>query len=243
MLKTIIQKLAQWITLRIQKLSFLLVVLVAVGYFNDISTFYANFIKQKRAEDGLQLMNAGVYVKHVESVFGPPILVDYHDKNDYYQYTYSVKNFYMQVVFNMKGTCIFYSVTVKNPKFKPLLPFVKMQLGETFKSYSDKSEFISVNMSSKVAQYQESFHLGNPGNYRHLVLAYNNLGASYHDFDFFDYEDVARPKKAEIEKFREQAYPNVFGVTASYLDGKEVEQIFGIGVDFFTSRDLPDLNY
>lgn len=218
-------------------------IVVLVGYLNDFHGFYGNYLEQKRAEDGLVLMNTGVSVKHVVSVFGSPMVENHDGNKGLSEYVYSFKNFYLQVVFDKENTVKFFSVTSKSEKFQPRIPYLDGSLGFTFFELSDSYSENKANFSSKLFEYNENIYLGNRGNHRNVYLAYNPAGTDYGRIQMLPYEEMPNPSREVSNQFRKVSYPNTYGV-GSILGGREDgETEFGVGVEYFVSRDLPEHQY
>lgn len=236
---------------RLQKLAdllkgigpYIVVVMIAVGYMNDLHGLYGNYIKQNRAEDGLELLNSGVSIQHVKAVFGSPILERLNDDGSLSEYIYSFKRFYLQIVFDNRNEVIFFAVTSKDEDFHPKIPYLGGHLGETFAEISDSYNENEANISSKFFEYNESVYLANPGNYRNLYLAYNPAGVDYGNTAPLPFEEIPNPTRETSEAFRATSRPNTYGV-GKILGGRdEKETEFGVGIEYFVSRDLPEHQY
>jgi hypothetical protein len=226
-------------------LPFVIAIMVTVGYMNDLHGVYGNYIKQKRAEDGLKLLNTGVSIQHVISIFGAPIMERIKGENDLKEYVYSFKNFYLQVVFENTNEVIFFAVTSKNENFHPTVPYIRKELGMRFSELAEAYTYNEVNWSSKFFEYNENIYLGNPGNYRNLYLASNPSGIQYGSAStgIFEVDERPNPSKKSSIEFREKSYPNTYGV-GKILGGRDDgEADFGIGIEYFSSRDLPEHQY
>jgi len=228
---------------RVQAVAILVSLIVFIGYLNDFHGFYNNYIKQTRAEDSLKLMNTGVSIQHVKGVFGPPITERRTENKRLTEYIYSFKNFYLQVVFDIEKEVVFYAVTSKNINFKPLVPYFKKELGITFNDFSDSYSGNEANWSSKFFEYNENIYLGNFGNYRNIYLAYNPAGIDYGNIQMLPLNEMPSPSKEVSDEFRKRSYPNTYGVGASYGGRGDKETTFGIGIEYFSSRDLPEHNF
>lgn len=221
----------------------IVVFMLIIGYLNDLHGVYGNYIEQKRAEDGLELLNTGVSIQHVKSVFGSPI-VEQHDKDLVLsEYVYSFKKFYLQIVFNKDNEVIFFAVTSKDKEFRPKLPYIDESLGNTFFDLSDKYSENEASYSSKFFEYNENIYLGNYGNYRNLYLAYNPAGIDYGKISILPLDEMPNPSQKVSDSFRQISYPNTYGV-GKILGGREDnETVFGVGIEYYTSRDLPEHRY
>lgn len=217
--------------------------MILIGYLNDIHGLYGNYIDQKRAEDGLVLLNTGVSIRHVESVFGSPIVENHDKEKKLSEYIYSFKRFYLQVVFNEVNEVIFFAVTSKDISFKPKIPYLDGYLGSTFLMLSDVYSENEANPSSKFFEYNENIYLGNSGNYRNFYLAYNPAGIDYGEIEMLPYDEMPKPSPAVSYEFRKVSYPNTYGVGKIH-GGREYDEInFGVGIEYYTSRDLPEHQY
>lgn len=219
------------------------ILFASVSFFNDGFDLFKNHIIQRRAEDGLEKLNSGVSIKHVEAIFGPPIAESkIKQPKELHQYIYSFEKFYLQVVFDEENTVQLFTVTSKTPDFRPKIPYIDIALGDkTFSEIGGGKKFQS-NLSSKFYEYAEFLYLGNPGNYRNLYLAYNPAGILYKREPIWPSFEELEDKKA-IEQFRSSAYPNTYGVGSTLGDDEEWIQHTGVGIDFYLSRDLPEHHY
>jgi len=214
-----------------------------VGFFNNGFELAKNHLAQKHAEDSLDQINAGVSIKHVEAIFGAPIVEGKIPEKELTSYLYSFKKFYLQVLFDKENTVQFFAVTVKDPSFKPKLPYlVDLKLGSFKFSELDGGQMLYSNVSSKFYEYAEFHYLGNPGNYRNLYIAYNPAGTEYG-------AEPSWPEISELEspsalgKFKNSAFPNTFGVGTILGDEEKWVPKAGVGIDFYTARDLPEHSY
>ncbi|MFM4938162.1 ETEC_3214 domain-containing protein [Aeromonas enteropelogenes] len=218
-------------------------IMLLVGYLNDLHGIYGNYIKQKRAEDDLELLNTGVSIQHVKSVFGSPI-VEQHDKeNGLSEYVYSFKRFYLQTVFNNNNEVIFFAVTSKDKSFHPTVPYLNDNLGKTFYALSNNYSENQANYSSKFFEYNENIYLGNMGNYRNVYLAFNPAGVDYGDIEMLPLDEMPTPSDEVSDSFRKKSHPNTYGVGRIMGGRNDHETIFGVGIEYFTSRDLPEHQY
>lgn len=235
-----------WHTATTHKATILAVVTIlfaSVSVFNDGFDLVKNHIVQKRAEDGLEKLNSGVSIKHVEAIFGAPIAESKIDvPKKLRQYIYSFQKFYLQVVFDEENTVQFFAVTSKTPNFRPTIPYIGNILGEKTFAEVGGGKMLQSNLSSKFYEYAEFIYLGNPGNYRNLYLAYNPSGILYKREPIWPSFEKVEDKKA-IEQFRLSAYPNTYGVGSTLGDDEHWVAHVGVGIDFYLSRDLPEHHY
>ncbi len=230
----------------------LILALAYVGHINDVLDLYKNHLEQTRAEDNLSLLNTGVSIQHIKEVFGSPIVENHDDEAKLNEYIYSFKNFYLQIIYNKANTVIFYSVTSKNADFRPIIPVVDERLGETFMKISDVSSENSGNLSAKFFSYHEKIYLGYPGNYRNYYLAYNPSGIDYNNsIESISSEDIfkisesfKKPLKDDLlKRFRTIAIPNTYGVGGiNNEEEKALAKHFEIGIDYYISNDIPEIN-
>lgn len=222
---------------------FLMGLMAVIGYLNDVHGFYGNYIEQRRAEDGLELMNAGVSISHVESVFGSPVSENHDNEKGLFEYIYSFDKFYLQVVFNKNNTVIFFAVTSKDRGFEPKIPYLNGNLGSTF---VELSGFYSENVArigSKYFEYNENIYGGNPWNYRNVYLAYNPAGVDYGRMEALPRDEIPYPSRMVSDQFRNKSHPNTYGVGSIHGGRESGELNFGIGIEYFSSRDLPEHRY
>lgn len=218
-------------------------VFASISFFNDGFDLFKNHIIQKRAEDGLEKLNAGVSIKHVEAIFGAPIAESrIYSPKELKQYIYSFQKFYLQVVFDEENTVQFFAVTSKSTSFRPTIPYIDNSLGvKTFSEIGAGKVLQSVK-TSKFYEYGEIIYLGNPGNYRNLYLAYNPSGVLYKQDPIWPSLEEVEDKSA-IEQFRSSVYPNTYGVGSTLGDDEDWVTQIGLGINFYLSRDLPEHHY
>ncbi|CAM3258305.1 TPA: hypothetical protein IBW27_004641 [Escherichia coli] len=228
---------------------FLSGILAVLGYFvalNGVFDLYQhiadNFL-QKKAEDNLHVIYTGASIKYIESIFGPPVKEEHSEDGRVHEYIYSFKKFYLQVVYDNNNTVILYSVTSKDENFHPEVPYLRKTLGHKFKDFGSDIDYLQSSYSSKFYQYEEGHYLGNPGNYRNFYLAYNPAGVDYFELDplpDLSNDDKSPPNKNDLEKFRNNNAPNTFGVGDIHGGPEGLELSFGLGIDYYDARDIPD---
>lgn len=113
-------------------------------------------------------------------------------------------------------------------------------------TFSEISEIYSApraERGSKYFQYSEGVYLGNPNNYRNIYLAYNPSGTLFGNSASVPSVQLPNPSDKELNDFRDTRYPNTFGVGSilGEMYGEEVK--FGVGMEFLSSRDLPQHDY
>jgi hypothetical protein len=213
-----------------------------VAFFNNGFELVKNHLIQKHAEDSLEKLNAGVSVKHVEAIFGAPIVERKTSKKGLSTYLYSFKKFYLQVVFDKENTVKFFAVTIKDASFNPKVPYLNQRLGKFRFSDMNSGKTLYSNKSSKFYEYAEFHYLGFPGNYRNIYIAYNPSGTDYG-------AQMESPSIPELElpsaiaKFKASAFPNTYGVGEILGDEDQWVPKTGVGIDFYTAIDLPEHNY
>ena len=219
------------------------------GYFgalNGAFDLYQNISDkffQKKAEDNLHVIYTGASIKYIESIFGAPVKEEHSENGRVHEYIYSFRKFYLQVVYDNSNTVILYSVTSKDKDFHPEIPYLGKTLGYKFKDFGNNVDYLQSGYSSKFYQYEEGHYLGNPGNYRNFYLAYNPAGVDYAELhslpDFFN-DNESLPNKKDLEKFRNNNAPNTFGVGDMHGGPEGLELSFGLGIDYYDARDIPD---
>lgn len=93
-------------------------------------------------------------------------------------------------------------------------------------------------MSSKYFDYARAYPLGNPGNYRTLYLGYHANGADFTPGGVI----VSSEGTAEDHDSALRNHPNTFGMGGGLTRDRHAEfvEYFGLGVDYFSTRNLPD---
>ncbi|WKV49490.1 ETEC_3214 domain-containing protein [Dickeya fangzhongdai] len=224
-----------------------------VGYFsagfwllNGVFDLYKNISNeffQRQAEDNLHVIYTGSSIKYVESIFGVPVKEEHSEDGKVNEYVYSFKKFYLQVVYDKNNRVILYSVTSKDKNFHPEIPYLGGVLGDKFKTFGDDVDYLESGYSSKFYQYEEGHYLGNPGNYRNFYLTYNPAGADYVELqplpDVYNNKE-SPPDKKHLEDFRSNNAPNTFGVGDIYGGPDGLELYYGLGIDYYDARDIPD---
>lgn len=220
-----------------------------IGYFgslNGLFDLYQNFTDkflQKKAEDNLNVIYTGASIKYIESIFGPPVKEAHSEDSRVHEYIYSFKKFYLQVVYDNNNTVILYSVTSKDKDFHPEVPYLRKTLGHKFKDFGNNIDYLQSSYSSKFYEYEEGHYLGNPGNYRNFYLAYNPAGVDYfelHPLPDFSNDKKSPPNKKDLEEFRRNNAPNTFGVGDVLGSPEGLELSFGLGINYYDARDIPD---
>ncbi|WP_227659818.1 ETEC_3214 domain-containing protein [Hafnia alvei] len=219
------------------------------GYFgalNGVFDLYQNIADnffQKKAEDNLHVIYTGASIKYIESIFGAPVKEEHSEDGKVNEYIYSFRKFYLQVVYDNNNTVILYSVTSKDKDFHPEIPYLDKTLGHKFKDFGNDINYLQSGYSSKFYQYEEGHYLGNPGNYRNFYLAYNPAGVDYFELhslpDFYN-NNKFPPNKKDLEEFRSNNAPNTFGVGDIHGGPEGLELSFGLGIDYYDARDIPD---
>lgn len=215
----------------------------ALNGFFDLYNNIADKFSQRQAEDNLNAIYTGSSIRYIESVFGVPIQESHSDDGKVNEYIYSFKKFYLQVVYDDKNKVILYSVTSKDKNFHPKIPYLGSTLGNNFDSYGKDIQDFESGYSSKFYQYKEVHYLGNPGNYRHFYLAYNPAGIEYADLNALPdlhNDNNFPPKKADLDHFRQNNTPNTFAIGDIMGSPKGPELYYGIGIDYYVARDIPD---
>lgn len=227
-------------------LSSLLAVFGYFGALNSVFDLYQNILDsffQKKAEENLNVIYTGASIKYIESIFGAPVKEEHSEDGKVNEYIYSFRKFYLQVVYNNHNTVILYSVTSKDKDFHPEVPYLGKTLGHKFEDFGNDIDYLQSGYSSKFYKYEEGLYLGNPGNYRNFYLAYNPAGVDYfevHSLPDFYNNNVFPPNKKDLEKFRANNAPNTFGVGDIHGGPEGLELSFGLGIDYYDARDIPD---
>ncbi|CCG88104.1 ETEC_3214 domain-containing protein [Erwinia piriflorinigrans] len=222
------------------------VVVTWLGALNSFFDLYNNItdkFSQRQAEDNLNALYTGSSIRYIESVFGVPIQENHSDDGKVNEYIYSFKKFYLQVIYDDKNKVMLYAVTSKDKNFHPKIPYLDATLGNVFDSYGKDIEYFQSGYSSKFYQYEEAHYLGNPGNYRHFYLAYNPAGVEYSNLNplpDMHNDNNSPPRKNDLVNFRLHNTPNTFAVGDIMGLPNGPELYYGIGINYFVARDIPD---
>lgn len=219
---------------------------LTVGALNGLFDLYENISDrffQKKAEDNINVIYTGSSIKYIESIFGVPVKEEHSENGEISEYTYSFKKFYLQVVYNKNNRVIFYSVTSKDKNFHPKVPYLGGVLGDSFESFGNNIDYLQSGYSSKFYQYEEGHFLGYPGNYRNFYLSYNPAGIEYMELkpltDWYN-NNNSYPDAEELIEFRKNNAPNTFGVGDINGSHDGPELFYGIGIEYYDARDIPD---
>lgn len=223
-------------------LGFIAVLIIALSLLNDLWSFKENYIESKKAEDNLPKINSGVSRKYVEAKFGPPVIERKHKDLKVLVQKYAFKKFYLSVVYDEDESIIYYAVTARSKKFKPIIPYSELNLGSFRFSKNLNSGTIDSTSSAKFYRYSEYTYLAAPGNYKNLYLAYNPAGIDYGEDADFPMPEENDP--IAIERFRNTAIPNSYGIGRSNAGEKEIALVkrLGVGIDFYET-DIPFESY
>ena len=56
-------------------------------------------------------------------------------------------------------------------------------------------------------------------------------------------EEMPKPSREVFEKFRIPSHPNTYGVSEILVGPDEQKSTFGVGIEYFCSRDLPEYTF
>ncbi|HIE0657710.1 TPA: ETEC_3214 domain-containing protein [Providencia rettgeri] len=209
----------------------------------DLYNHVSDKFNQRKAEDNLNVIYTGTSIKHIESVFGAPMQEDHSDDGKVNEYIYSFKKFYLQIVYDYNNRVILYSVTSKDKNFHPMIPYLGKELGNKFEDYGDSIDYLQSGYSSKFYQYEEGHYIGNPGNYRNFYLSFNPAGVEYFDLDplpdIYNGEEYP-PNEDDLKKFRANNAPNTFSIGEIQGSNDGPELYFGLGINYYEARDIPE---
>lgn len=195
-----------------------------------------------KPEEALSRLKTNISLEYALSMFGIPIVKNTFENNKFTEYVYSFKNFYLQMVSDDNNIIIFYAVTIKNEKFKPLIPYINAKIGSiTFDKATDgvKYKILYNNLSSKYYEYGESFYLGFPSNYKKIYIAYNPAGVDFtKNTTSMNINDLENQEK--IQYMRLHTLPNTYAIGSGLAEEESIinNDNLHIGIDYFTAINL-----
>lgn len=186
--------------------------------------------------ESLNEITTGWPKEYLEHKFGPAIIKNIYSNYEVTELIHSSPKFYLQSIFDKNDKLIFYSVTSKSMDFHPQVPRIGIILGKSTFSEIGDGEHLYSYLGSKYYTYAEVHYFGNPGNYRNYYFAYNPAGVDYASKWFPAVLDV--DGKKEIDKMRQRAKPNTFGVGDILGDELHMLKNIGIGIEYYVARDI-----
>lgn len=173
------------------------ILVAAVGVYRWSASWYRRTIGSRR--DLVRRLNqlaAGVTTRWVEERLGAPAFVRGVDlgsvpgRQATTELIYRTRHAWVQVLADRDGAVVRFSITVTDPKFSfrtsdLTLHHLDIKLGrnrfaDIRTSFGDPNGY-SLRVGAHNFEYSESYYFGNPGNYQHYVLSYNDCGTGLFD--------------------------------------------------------------
>lgn len=211
-------------------------VVAAVRNWDALKQIIRNRLTHRAEYEKLQRLQTGLDREHVESegLFGPPPLTS----SAWGKYTitlYAESEYFLKVVYDQRDKIGMYSVTVRDPNFKPRFRVAadEFRLGEVTYADFPAEQILYATYSSKDVRYAESCYLANPGGYQDLLLATHwppgtrwdsgeskpNIVSLCHELGLTaDQYRHGLMQDEMIAAVREEAKPNCFGFASMGFD-------------------------
>lgn len=205
----------------------------------------------------LNQLACGVTREYVNGLLGVPA---FHRRltDEVEEFVYRTPHAWVQILTNMDGDVARVAITATDRKFKfrtTCLTFRHLSirlLKDSFTAATESGsapEGVSISIGARRFSYAESFYFGNPGNYQHYVLAYNDAGSDG-DADFGSLSASGITSSAEgallrpsespagsslwdnpaVQSFRRNSRPNTL-IWSGPLDQGEILAVPPLGVD------------
>ena len=143
----------------------------------------------------LNQLAAGVTIRWVEERLGPPAFARAvsptagEGRQAVTELVYRTRHAWVQLLTDEAGAVVRFSITATDPKFgfktdDLTSNHLRVKLGRS--SFSDikasvNPEGYSLQVGAHHFEYAEAYYFGNPGNYQHFVLSYNDMGTGIFD--------------------------------------------------------------
>jgi hypothetical protein len=170
----------------------------ALGAGRGAMAWYRRSIGSRRVLAArLNQLAAGVTTRWVEERLGPPAFAgDFPvppqqgttpalaSPSVFRELIYRTRHAWVQVLADENDTVARFSITVTDPRFRFQvrdLTFYQLHARLGHSRFSDVRTWAepdgrSLNIAARRREYSESYWFGNPGNYQHYVLSYNEAG-------------------------------------------------------------------
>jgi hypothetical protein len=177
------------------------------------------------------MMQSGVTTRWVEQRFGTPAFVRTVDLGPapagcegVTELVYRTRHAWVQVLADDAGAVVRFSITVTDPKFSfPVRDLtwdhLTVKLGRS--RFADirsqvEAEGRSLRVGAHNFEYSEAYYFGNPGNYQHYVLSYNDCGTGIFDTSVGSGAQWCQDGGLKFNATPRPGHP-VFDPSASYL--------------------------
>ncbi|MCK4553380.1 hypothetical protein KAU19_00250 [Candidatus Parcubacteria bacterium] len=227
--------------------------------FSAIKEQYEKSIGYKgKLLENLSQLSADVHIGYFTEILGNPVFVNNYDerihanqeltKTNLTEYVFVNKYYFVQALTDNQGKVIVYTVTTRVANFNP--KFKGIELGKT--KFKDLGQAVDGDIVSYLGAhnfyYHETYWGANPGNYQTSIYALNEAGYAGLEEELESYTMIPPSKKLgeeilssdpEIEKFRNNAIINTYGVSAPLVFFRENLNDFRFGPDYNQIRILP----
>jgi hypothetical protein len=237
-----LQGLSSPLVLLLGGLVFLLATLTTIS--NGISILarhYRSTIGAKRnLYRQLRRLAAGVHIRYFEAILGPSAFS--RTKGEHREHTFVKKCCYVQVITDLEGTVVLYSVTTRRSDFSPTLvpgPYtldnhcLTIRLGKTKFAEAEtfgKPRSIRSTVGARRFYYYDEYYFGNPARYQTFLLGICDAGYCHRDHPGIPVVDIEANDPA-IQEFRQNAVINTYTVTAPLLIAENLLKGFWFGAD------------
>jgi hypothetical protein len=206
-----------------------------------IGGLYGRTPRERRREGGRRLGRLGVRMRAdaFTTILGDPVIE--RSEGAHTVRVYIDRNYYVVAAADASSSVVAYSVTTRSRDFRPSLktegwPSVDARLGETRFAEVLPPDAVHVFAGARRFEYWEFHYLGNPGGYRHFVLALNDAGHAFAPHGKNPFTAIAEVGSLDhvvssegddelppnVQEFRSIASPNTYGVIAPSADPADI---------------------
>jgi len=172
------------------------ILVAAIGVYRWSLSWYRRTIGSRRdLASRLNQLAAGVTTRWVEERLGAPAFVRRVNlgtadvgREARTEVIYRTRHAWVQVLVDADGAVVRFSITVTDPRFRfrsldLTLHHLDVKLGHScfsdIKTSFGDPEGYSLRIGAHNFEYSEAYYFGNPGNYQHYVLSYNDCGTGH----------------------------------------------------------------
>jgi len=205
------------------------------------------YMRRRRAYAAIAGLNTGVQRRVFEAALKhESISVRRYESHT--EHIYRDRLYYVQAVTDDADNIVSYAVTTRSRQFYPSFatgpatnnPRVEVTLGRTYYCDIDAPpDRVSGLLGARRGYYIEYYAFGNPGLYREFAFSVNDAGTVLSppwinvEYEWGDEPFAPSP---EHLRFRENATPNTFAVTAPHIGFDDLPT--GVGPDYDLLRTL-----
>jgi len=173
------------------------ILVAAAGLYRWSMSWYRRTIGSRQdVTRRLNQLAAGVTTRWVEERLGAPAFVRGVDlgtvagRQAMTELIYRTRHAWVQVLADRDGAVVRFSITVTDPRFgfktrDLTLGHLAVKLGHSrfadIRTSFGEPEGYGLRVGAHNYEYSEAYYFGNPGNYQHYVLSYNDCGAGIFD--------------------------------------------------------------